>query len=91
LAYLSAASPGCANAILSGPDLWDGRIAIRLMHDADALVGRLGVDGRHPRVQGTAAVVSASATRDMETLRFAVAEFAALFRALASERMCADE
>src|SRR5262245_16678586 len=60
-------------AILSPAEPWDQKTAIRLMSDADDLVGRLGVDGRHPEITDAAAVVtSALATRDLETVRFAV-------------------
>jgi hypothetical protein len=62
--------------------------AIRLMFDADALVEQLGIDGRLPAVQDAAAVVtSAFATRDMETLRLAVAEFGVVVRTLAGRRV----
>ena len=62
------------------------------MESADALVERLGVNGSRPEVTAAAAmVVSAHATRDMETLRFAVAEFTAIVRRLAaSARGCQE-
>jgi hypothetical protein len=70
-------------ALLSPAEPWDAEAALRLAHDADSLVGQLGVSGRHPAVADAAAmVVSALATRDMETLRFAAAEFAAVVREL---------
>jgi len=54
------------------------------MADADALVERSGVDGRAPTIRDAAAVVfSAYLTRDMETLRYALAEFALVVRQLA--------
>jgi hypothetical protein len=74
-------------AILSPAEPWDSATAIRLTEAADALVGRLGVDGRHPDVQAAAGVVvSALAARDLETVRFAVAEFVAAVRAAATAR-----
>lgn len=82
LAHLGA-TPGGRDARPSGSAPWDLGAALRLTHGADSLVGQLGVDGRHPRVQdAAAAVVGALATRDMETLRFAVAEFVAVVREL---------
>ncbi len=73
-------------AILTPGAPWDTATALRLMNAADALVERLGVDGRHPKVAAAAAVVtSAHATRDMETLRFAVAEFTAVVRRIAAQ------
>jgi hypothetical protein len=68
-------------AVLSPVEPWNLAMAIRLMHDADALVEQLGVSGRHPAIADAAAMVtSAHATRDMETIRFAVAEFALFVR-----------
>ena len=84
LAHL--AHPGAKNAIvtLSGNEPWNLRVAIELMHEADGLIGRLGVDGRHPEVVDAAAVVSSAfATRDLETVRLAVAEFAVVVHAVA--------
>jgi hypothetical protein len=58
------------------------------MSDADSLVERLGIGGRHPAVRDAAAMVtSAHATRDMETLRFAVSEFTVVVRGVARERV----
>jgi hypothetical protein len=55
---------------------WDGETALRLMEEADARLERSGVDGNRPEIAAAAAVVvSAHATRDMETLRFALSEF----------------
>ncbi len=63
-------------ATFAPPTAWDQRQANRLMQDADALVEHLGVDGRDPEVKSAAAMVeSANATRDMETLLYALAEF----------------
>ena len=60
---------------------WDQPAALRLMAEADALVEKFGVDGRHPAIVDAAAMVgSAFETRDMETVRFATAEFAATVR-----------
>lgn len=59
-----------------GPVPWDQRRAVRLMYDADTLVERLDVDGTDPEVRSAAALVaSAYATRDMETMLYAVNEF----------------
>jgi hypothetical protein len=58
------------------------------MDEADRLVERLGEDGTHPEVTTAAeAVVQAHAIRDLETLRFAVAEFAVIVRRLAGEHV----
>ena len=66
---------------------WAQGEANRLMEAADALVERLGTDGRLPAVQAAAAmVVSALAARDMETVRFAAGEFAAAVRAAALQK-----
>ena len=63
-------------ATLGGVEPWDGETALRLMESADAVVGRLGVDGTRREITDAAAVVvSAHAARDLETLRFAVTEF----------------
>ncbi len=63
-------------ATLCEVEPWDGKTALGLMESADALVGRLGVDGTWPEIADAAAVVvSAHATKDMETLRFAVTDF----------------
>src|SRR5262249_6429101 len=68
----------------TGPS-WDGAEAVRLMARADGLVERLGIDGRHPDVAAAASmVVSAHATRDLETVRFAVGEFTRLVWAIAA-------
>jgi len=77
-------------AVLSPAEPWNLATAIRLMHDADTMVEQLGVSGRHPAVADLAAmVVSAFATRDMETVRFAVTEFTTLIGRLARERVAA--
>jgi hypothetical protein len=74
-------------AILSPAEPWDSATAIRLTAAADALVGRLGVDGRHPDVADAASMVaSAFATCDWETVRFAVGEFVVAARAAATAR-----
>jgi hypothetical protein len=79
-------------AILSVAEPWDADSAQRLIDGADALVERLGVDGRHPAVAAAAGVVtSALAMRDMETVRFAVAEFIAVVRGLATLRGSANQ
>jgi len=71
-------------AILAPCEPWNKKAAIKLMHDADDLVGKLKVSGRHPDVVDAAAMVtSAYATRDLETLRFAIAEFLVVIHRLA--------
>lgn len=71
-------------AILSPKEPWNPQAAIRLMHEADALVERLGVSGGHPAVAEAAAMVSSAlAARDMETIRLAVVEFAVILRRIA--------
>ena len=79
-------------AALSPGEPWDQRTALRLMEAADALVERLGVVGSRPEITTAATmVVNAYATRDVETLRFAVAEFTVIVRRLAaSERGCQE-
>jgi len=73
--------------ILSLGEPWYQKTAIRLMHDAEALVEGRGEDGRHPAITNAAAIVcSAYRTRDMETLRFACREFEATVRGLATHR-----
>ncbi len=94
LTYLGTVA-GTAAALLSGQEPWNVRVALQLMNDADAMVERSGVDGRHPVVKESAAMVaSAFVTRDMETLRFAFGEFTTLVRRLAggqlSVRGCRD-
>jgi hypothetical protein len=87
LAHLAPRVVPTGNPTLTGNEPWDRQIALGLLADADALIERLGVDGRHPTVRDAAAMVaSAFATRDLETVRFAVSEFAALVRRLA--RVC---
>ena len=72
---------------MSGPEPWDTRVALRLMEEADGLVERLGVNGQHPAVADAAAMVERShATRDLGTLRSAVAQFTALVHRLGQER-----
>ena len=74
----------------SGAEPWDAALASRLLYDADTLVEQLGVSGHHPAVNDAAArAVRASLTRDMETLRFAVAEFTEIVRGVARERLFA--
>ena len=83
LARLTGAAAN-TDVTLSGNEPWNRRVAIKLMADADALVERLGVNGRHPDVRNAAAMVaSASDTRDLETLRFAVTEFKLVVREVA--------
>jgi hypothetical protein len=75
-------------AILTPAEPWNLEAAIHLLHEADSLVERFGVSGRHPAVADAAAMVaSAFATGDMETVRFAVAEFTALIQKLACRRV----
>ena len=74
-------------AIVSQGEAWNPQVAIRLMDDADALVERLGVDGRDPTITGAAALVcSAYALRDMETVRFACRDLEVVVRKLAAGR-----
>ena len=79
-------------AILSPGEPWNPGVAIRLMHDADTLVEEMGVSGRHPAIADAAATVtSAFATRDMETLRFAMSEFVSVVRRVAHEGVPTDQ
>jgi len=72
-------------AALSRGDSWDQAEANRLMIEADALVEHWGVEGQCPEIVNAAAmVVSANATKDMETLRFACSEFELVVRNVAS-------
>jgi hypothetical protein len=90
LAHLRTTLVADSNITLSGNEPWDTQVALMLMRESDALVEQLGVDGRHPAVADAAAMVSsAAATHDLETLRFAVAEFTTLIRRLADERVSA--
>jgi hypothetical protein len=73
-------------AILAPCEPWNKKAAIKLMHDADEVAGELNISGGHPDVMDAAAMVtSAYATRDLETLRFAIAEFLVLVRQLAAQ------
>ena len=75
----------CFPCLSSGPVQWNSEEASRLMSDADTLVERLGANGTNPEVRAVAALVaSAYATRDVETLRFACAEFQAAVRRLSA-------
>jgi hypothetical protein len=66
---------------------WDQREALRLMFDADTLVERLRVDGRHPDIQAAAAIVSSAyETCDLKAVRFACSEFMVLVRRVADRR-----
>jgi hypothetical protein len=70
--------------LLVGLEPWDRNEAIRLMAAADELPSRYGVSGAHPDILRAAAmVVSAFQTRDIGTVRFAVAEFAVEVRRVA--------
>jgi hypothetical protein len=63
------------HAVVEACELWDAQEAVRLMTNADAVVNRLGVDGRSPEIsQAAVRVVAAYAIRDLETLRFACSE-----------------
>ena len=87
LAHLGDAFGVSINGTLSGNEPWDGRVALKLIDEADVTVERSGVDGRHPAVKDAAAMVtSAFATRDLETLRFAVSELTLVVRQLARGR-----
>lgn len=62
-------------------DPWDQPAALRLMFDADTLVERLGVDGRHPAIAAAAArAAGAHAARDMTALRLVLTQFEAVVR-----------
>jgi|GEM_PF-6067879 len=75
----------CFPPFPSGLEQWNQSEAIRLMHEADKMVEQSGVDGRDLDIQAAAVMVAnASLTRDMETLRFALAEFAIAVRGVAS-------
>jgi hypothetical protein len=57
------------------------------MFDADSLFEELKINRQVPAIQSAAAmVVSALSTRDMETLRLAVAEFIDVARRIAAMR-----
>ncbi len=67
---------------LSPPDVFRSGWAchrekmLRLLCSADEYVERSGVSGRHPVIQAAVdMVVSATLTYDIETMRYAVAEF----------------
>jgi hypothetical protein len=75
-------------AILSPGEPWDTAAALAPMEAADALVERLGVDGRHPSVARAAAkVCGAYAAGSIEALRYACREFEAVVRRLAADRV----
>jgi hypothetical protein len=70
--------------LLAGLEPWDRDEAIRLMAAADELPSRSGVSGTNPDILRAAVmVVSAFQTRDIGTVRFAVAEFAVEVRRVA--------
>ncbi|MCI0703589.1 MAG: hypothetical protein L0241_21115 [Planctomycetia bacterium] len=76
---------------LTGLEPWHTPTALALMHEADGLVGELGVDGRHPAIQSAAdVVVNAHATRDLKTVRFAVAEFERVVRVISTAQSSRD-
>jgi hypothetical protein len=82
----AAATEATERPLLSGSEPWNLRKAIRLTTTADELPGKLGVSGTHPGVAAAAArVVSAFASRDRETVRYAGAEFEVAVRAAAQE------
>jgi hypothetical protein len=73
--------------LLTGAEPWDLDTASRLMFDADSLFEELKINRQVPAIQSAAAmVVSALSTRDMETLRLAVAEFIDVARRIAAMR-----
>ena len=85
LAHLGTPVTNAGTITLSGNEPWNSGVALKLMEEADALVERFGVDGRHPDVQLAAALVcSARAAKDMETLRLACREFEVALRRLAA-------
>ena len=89
LAHLASTAVTNSNFSLSGKESWDQSAALQMMHDADGLVERLGIDGRHPAVESAAAmVVSAFATHDLETVHFAVVEFEVAVRQVALQVRC---
>ncbi len=70
------ARPVTRPVTLHSPIPWNQQEVSKRTRAADELVARLHVDGRDPEVQRAAAmVVSATATRDMEVLVYALAEF----------------
>jgi len=67
---------------------WDQAESLRLLAGTTALAERLGVSGSHPDIHAAAAMMAgAYATRDMETVRFAFAEFVAVVRRVAQDRI----
>jgi hypothetical protein len=79
LVRLREAAEGAQSAGLTGNEPWDDRVALALMDAA--------VDGSNPAIRDAAAMVnSAFAARDLETLRFACAEFMATVRGLLAAR-----
>lgn len=78
--------PGRARTTPTPPaDRWNAAEATRLQHEADTLVGTLGVNGLHPEVQAaTARLYDAHRMRDMPLLRRRIAEFTQTVRRLAA-------
>jgi len=74
------------SAVIAYLGHWSRPEAARLVAEADALVARLGVDGRDARVWAAAeAVTRATTAGDMVQLRLRVAEFEGLVRRLAEK------
>ena len=79
----SPASP----AFLPGPVAWNQREVSKRTRASDELVVHLHVDGRDPEVQRAASMVeSATATGDMEVLKYALAEFDVAVRRVGGKR-----
>ena len=74
LAVAGTPSPCPETAVASNS--WNRATAHQLMFDADTLVERLGVDGRHPVISTAAArVTDAHMAHDLLALRRALTEF----------------
>ena len=69
------------------PSPWDQQEVSKRTRASDELVAHLHVDGRDPEVQRAASVVeSATATGDMEVLKYALAEFDVAVRRVGGKR-----
>ncbi len=85
IAVLAAGPSSARGQPAAARATWHQQMALRLMFEADGLVEKLGVDGRHPVVADAAAlVVSAHAVRDMAALRLALCEFETAVRGVRS-------
>jgi hypothetical protein len=87
LALLRSSEKISEPVTLTGNEPWDQCEGLSLMAEADALVEWLGVYGLHPAIVDAAAMVGcAFATHDLETLRFACAEFTVTVARIANRR-----